>query len=201
MICLLVTVLPALRMGQRSQSEPASSEEVRLEALLEELAADASNQAVMAELYELIRVPVYSYALSLVKNPYDAEDILHDTLISVHDAAGHYRADGKPMAWIITIAKNHGYGRLRRQKHLADVPEEVWDSYLEGNDGVSADDRILLDQCLNVLSATEREIVVMHAVAGMKHRQIAAVLELPLSTVLSKYNRALRKIRKNIQID
>ncbi len=201
MICLLVTVLPALRMGQRSESEPTSSEEVRLEALLAEMAADASNQAVMAELYELIRVPVYSYALSLVKNPYDAEDILHDTLISIHDAAGHYRADGKPMAWIITIAKNHGYGRLRRQKHMADVPEEMWDSYLEGNDRVSVDDRILLDQCLNVLSATERQIVVMHAVTGMKHRQIAAVLELPLSTVLSKYNRALRKIRKNMQID
>ena len=45
----------------------------------------------MAELYELIRVPVYSYALSLVKSPQDAEDILHDTLISVHNAAHSYR--------------------------------------------------------------------------------------------------------------
>jgi RNA polymerase sigma-70 factor (ECF subfamily) len=174
---------------------------VRLEALLAELTADSSNQTVMAELYALIRVPVYAYALSLVKNPYDAEDILHDTVISIHDSIGSYCASGKPMAWIITIAKNHGYGRLRRQKHVADVPEEMWDSYLEGNDRVSVDDRILLDQCLNVLSATERQIVVMHTVTGMKHRRIAAVLELPLSTVLSKYNRALRKIRKNMQID
>lgn len=172
-----------------------------MEALLAELAADPSGQTIMAELYELIRIPVYSYALSLVKNPYDAEDILHDTIISIHDSIGSYRASGKPMAWIITIARNHGYGRLRRQKHLADVPEETWDSYVAGNDEVSEDDRILLDQCLNALGETDRQIVVMHAVAGMRHREISQVLDLPLSTVLSKYNRALRKIRKNMQID
>ena len=201
MICLLMNVLPAPGMGRRSQPQPTSTEEVRLEALLAELTADPSNQTVMTELYALIRVPVYAYALSLVKNPYDAEDILHDTVISIHDSIGSYRASGKPMAWVITIARNHGYGRLRRQKHVADVPEEMWDSYVEGNDEVSVDDRILLDQCLNTLSASERQIVVMHAVAGMKHRRIAEVMDLPLSTVLSKYNRALRKIRKNMQID
>ena len=42
----------------------------------------------------------------------------------------------------------------------------------------------------------EREIVMLHAVAGMKHREIASMLELPLSTVLSKYNRALKKLKK-----
>ena len=121
MICLLMNVLSAPGMGRRSQPHPTSTEEVRLEALLAELTADPSNQAVMTELYALIRVPVYAYALSLVKNPYDAEDILHDTVISIHDSIGSYCASGKPMAWIITIAKNHGYGRLRRQKHVADV--------------------------------------------------------------------------------
>jgi RNA polymerase sigma-70 factor (ECF subfamily) len=35
----------------------------------------------------------------------------------------------------------------------------------------------------------------LHAVAGFKHREIAGILELPLSTVLSKYNRALKKLK------
>ena len=36
----------------------------------------------------------------------------------------------------------------------------------------------------------------LHAVTGLKHREIAELLELPLSTVLSKYSRALLKLRK-----
>ena len=116
-------------------------------------------------------------------------------------ATNGYRPDGKPMAWIITIARNHGYGRLRRQKYVADIPEEELDNYLSQNEQVSQDDRMVLEQCLRALSDTERQIVVMHAVAGMKHRIIAQTLDLPLSTVLSKYNRALKKLKKNLQFD
>ena len=45
------------------------------------------------------------------------------------------------------------------------------------------------------LSEEERQIVMLHAVAGFKHREIAATLDLPLATVLSKYNRALKKLK------
>ena len=48
---------------------------------------------------------------------------------------------------------------------------------------------------LSYLADEERRIVLLHAVTGMKHREIAALLELPLPTVLSKYHRALKKMR------
>jgi RNA polymerase sigma-70 factor (ECF subfamily) len=53
----------------------------------------------------------------------------------------------------------------------------------------------VLDACLGQLSDEERQIVVLHAVAGFRHREIAALLELPLPTVLSKYSRALKKLK------
>ena len=49
------------------------------------------------------------------------------------------------------------------------------------------------------LSDGERQIVALHAVAGLRHRQIAALLELPLSTVLSKYARAIKKLKQYLQ--
>ena len=52
---------------------------------------------------------------------------------------------------------------------------------------------------LTVLSDTERQIVVLHAVSGFKHREIAAMLNLPLPTVLSKYNRAIKKLRSQLE--
>ena len=54
----------------------------------------------------------------------------------------------------------------------------------------------LLTECLKNLSDEERQIVMLHAVSGFKHREIARLLEMPLSTVLSKYNRAMKKLRK-----
>ena len=44
-------------------------------------------------------------------------------------------------------------------------------------------------------------MVLLHAVSGLKHREIAALLELPLATVLSKYHRALKKLRVQLEGD
>ena len=49
---------------------------------------------------------------------------------------------------------------------------------------------------LKALGDEERQIVLLHAVSGMKHRELSELLELPLSTVLSKYARALAKLKK-----
>ena len=100
------------------------------------------------------------------------------------------------MAWILTIARHHCYAYLRKNRRVSDIPVEEWERYLGEREEVTAEDRIVLKQCLNSLSEEESQIVVMHAVAGMKHREIAGMLDLPLATVLSKYNRALKKIKK-----
>ena len=43
--------------------------------------------------------------------------------------------------------------------------------------------------------------MLLHAVTGLKHREIAVLLELPLPTVLSKYHRALKKMRSFLEGD
>lgn len=64
---------------------------------------------------------------------------------------------------------------------------------------VSAENRMLLTALLEQLSDQEREIVVLHAQTGMKHREIAQILDLPLATVLSKYRRAIIKLQQAAQ--
>jgi RNA polymerase sigma-70 factor (ECF subfamily) len=64
---------------------------------------------------------------------------------------------------------------------------------------MTADDKVMLQQCMEQLSDEERQIVILHAVAGFKHREIAACLELPLATVLSKYHRAIKKMKTNLE--
>ena len=52
-----------------------------------------------------------------------------------------------------------------------------------------------LEALLSALGDEERQIVTLHALTGLKHREIAELLGLPLATVLSKYSRALKKLQ------
>ena len=101
------------------------------------------------------------------------------------------------MAWLMTITRNLCMEKLRERKKLADVPEEDWDRYIESA-AASPEDKIVLEQCMKALSDSERQIVLLHAVGGMKHRETAALMELPLATVLSKYSRALKKLKAKL---
>ena len=143
----------------------------------------------LAALYRQTKASVFGYALSLLKNPYDAEDVLHDCFVSIYSAAEGYVSSGKPMAWILTITRNLCLQKLRSSR-ACDVPLEELEPYLRERAALTLEDRALSD--------SEREILLLHAVSGFKHREIADMLALPLATVLSKYSRSLKKVRTHL---
>ena len=61
------------------------------------------------------------------------------------------------------------------------------------------EDRLVLETSLKILGEDEMKIIMLHAVASMKHREIADLLNKPLSTVLSRYNRGIKKLRKELE--
>ena len=154
------------------------------------------NREAFTELYRTEKDKVYAFALSLLKNAHDAEDVLHDCFVTVWMKADTYSPSGKPMAWIMTVARNLCYDKLRSRGKLADLPDEEWDGLFSTDGGLPTEDRLVLRTCLRQLTKEENEILFLHAVAGMKHHEIARLLYKPLATVLSKYNRTLAKLRQ-----
>lgn len=152
------------------------------------------DQDALTLLYQQTSAAVYGFALSILKNKQDAEDVLQDTYIQIWNAAGRYTPKGKPLAWIFTITRNLGLMRLREQSRTVAMAPEDWQSLFADEPAVSYEDRLMLASLLETLSDQERQIVMLHAMTGLKHREIAEVLNLRLSTVLSKYNRALKKL-------
>lgn len=153
----------------------------------------------LKDLYHRTSASVYAYALSLLKNVHDAQDVLHDCYLRIHASAGGYESAGKPMAWILTITKNLCRMKMRANAKVADLEDDVWNSFPTA-DGLSAEeDKMVLRACLEKLTDEERQIVVLHAVSGLKHREIAAITDIPLPTVLSKYHRAIKKMRNILE--
>lgn len=173
------------------------AEDVQLDMLIQEISA--GNQAALEQLYQYTHSSIYGFALSILKNSHDAEDALHDCYITVWHGAVNYRSQGKPLAWLMTITKNLCLQQLRKSQKTTDLSDENRERYFADRAELTADDRIVLSTCMEYLSDQERQIVMLHAISGFKHREIADLLELPLSTVLSKYSRAIRRLKKYLQ--
>ena len=101
------------------------------------------------------------------------------------------------MAWVFTVVRNVAMTHFRqtgREQPWEEPPQEP---------GVTLEEetaqRLVLRAALEILDETERQVVMLHAVSGLRHREIAASLGLPLGTVLSKYTRALGKLQRKLR--
>lgn len=170
-------------------------------ALLEKQLLDVANGDVqaLAELYQQTRDAVYGFALSILKDRHDAEDVLQETYVRIHLCAASYRPGTKPMSWIFTIAKNLSLMKLRERSKIGELTDSQWEQLPQDAPEITSEDRLILQAALYQLSGQERQIVMLHALSGLKHREIGQLLELPLATVLSKYHRAIKKLKKLLE--
>ena len=131
------------------------------------------------------------------------EEYSHQTKSTVCDDDILAVAQGRPDALHILYektAKSVYALTLIRKEHGKTYIEEAEKTDPTAFSGVeNTEQRLLLKATLDTLNNDERQIVMLKAVAGMKAREIGKVLEIPLNTVLSKYHRALKKMRLYIE--
>lgn len=151
-------------------------------------------------LYEETKEAIYGYALSILKNKHDAEDVFQEVYIKIYEKAETYNATGKPLAWIMTIARNLCYEKMRKHKDEGNI-DEMHNLGIVDKGNKNVEDKIILDIAFSKITDEERNIIILHIVSGLKHREIAKLLELPLSTVLSKYNRAIKRMKDLLKED
>lgn len=180
-------------MKVQTQESATRLDSQRMDTCIEQIANQ--DKEALRDLYQMASASVFGFALSILKNTQDAEDVLQDVYLRIYTSATGYQTTGKPVAWILTITRNLCLMKLRERKRTADRPQEDWSFPVDRFPSVTAEDRMVLAACMKHLSDEESQIIMLHAVSGYKHREIADALSLPLSTVLSKYRRALKKLK------
>lgn len=160
------------------------------------------NVECFEELYRLSSAAVFGLAVSIVGNQVDAEDVVQEVYINIYDKANQYQGGNKAMAWIFTITRNQSLMKIRdrnKRKHVN--LDDVYDVGIDNNIEDEMYNENLINKILEILNEDERQIVVMHSMSNIKHKEIAVLMKLPLSTVLSKYNRALKKLKKELVVN
>ena len=149
----------------------------------------------LSQLYEATERAVYAYILSIIQNPEDTADLVQETYLWVRRSAHLYIPTGKPLAWLLGIAGNLAKDYTRIHKR---VPLQLNSLEKDTSYDYVADiaDRIILKYALGILRAGDRQVLFLHAVAGLRHREIADYLSIPISAVQARYSRSLDKLKK-----
>lgn len=194
---IIFAATPISNLQENTPPRPALDEQLIA-------ALGAGNQEAMVALYAQTKAAVFGFAWSILKNKHDAEDVMQETYLKIYTAAVSYQQRGKPMAWILTITRNLALMKLREANNrdlplTDDNPPDPSSSWATETEAVL--DRMVLTAAMTILSDEERQVVILHSLSGLKHREIADLLQCPLSTVLSKYRRALSKLNHHLKED
>ena len=158
---------------------------------------EQGDEKAFEELYYITYKPLYAFILSLTLNKENAEDIMQETYIKIRGACHLYKSQGNPMGWIMKIAKNIFLMRLRQEKKHETTEYDECQDALALNTISSIEDRIMLEQLFQFVSKEDRTIIIMHILMGMKHKEIAQLLHMPVGTVLSRYHRAMKTLKQH----
>lgn len=143
------------------------------------------NTERIFEWYEKYKTGIFRYALSLLKVPEGAEDVLQEVFVRL--LSGKYCPEpGKEQAYLYRMARNLCLDHLRRQKRLAQEPPQI----------PSEQTGYAYIELISPLSPKEQEIVTLKIVGGLTHREIAKVLGLTEYAAKKRYERAIQKLRE-----
>ncbi|MFL6664355.1 MAG: sigma-70 family RNA polymerase sigma factor [Rhizobacter sp.] len=172
--------------------------------------AGMGDRAAFATLYEKSSSHLFAVVLRICRDRAQAEDILQEVYVNVWRAAsGFDAAQSQPLTWLTSIARNRAIDSLRRaqtQPQLQtasaadDEDSDVYDHTADDAPGPldllsRAADARALSQCMQDLSAPQRQSVALAFYDGLSHAEVADKMGQPLGTVKSWVRRALLSLK------
>lgn len=155
------------------------------------------DKSAFEKIYSLTSNTVYYVALSIVKERALAEDVMQSAYLSVLKNADKYRAGSNAKAWIARIARNEALN-LKRSRVREEYVDELENPELFGTEQTD-DYGLLIDMARKMLPSDELAVLLLAMSEGYKRREIAQMLEMPVSTVTWKYNNAINKMREALR--
>ncbi len=174
------------------------------------------DRLAFGQLYERTSGHLYAVLLRIQRDRDLAADLLQEVYISVWRAAANFDAQqSQPLTWLTHIARNKAIDSLRRaqaQPQLASVHADHDDDDRPDLDLgladeapgpeqllVRASDARQLAQCMQDLSAPQRQSVALAFFDGLSHAEVAAQMREPLGTVKSWVRRALMTLKNCLE--
>ena len=186
----------------------ASPTENALETLLAQCAE--GDQAAFARLYGLTSGKLLSVCRSFFRHGGEAEEVLQEAYLRIWRASPQYRANrGRPMTWMITVARHAAIDRLRQTRQERALTVDNTDTEHCGEDvglckptSVEAERSEIAHDMSRGLAGLEegpRRAITLAFYFGYTHEELAQELDVPLGTVKSWIRRGLVKLKAGLE--
>ncbi len=159
----------------------------------------------LRRLYLKYKDSLYTVAASLLNDKNEAEKVLHDAFMSFTEKLSDFHTFGSSKRYLVVCVINQVRSRFRDEMYSVeglenngpiqsspDKPEQT---------AISNDIDDLLAEALAQLPLPQREVVVLYLQAKMKFKEIAAIQEVSINTVQSRYRYGLEKLREFVNTE
>lgn len=155
------------------------------------------DQGAFQLLYERYADAVYRYAMSILRTPHLAEDVLQETMIAVWKSAKNFKGNSKVLTWIFGIARNQSHNILRKESKGQRLPEtDPSSATYDPTKSMHVD--LCVQEALETLSPSHREVMHLVFYENLTVRETAELLGIPTGTVKSRMHHARLALAKEL---
>lgn len=156
------------------------------------------DMSVFDNIYYETKNIVFYTILSIIKDYPSSEDLMQEAYLKAIEKIHTYKAKYTFTSWIVTIARNLAINEYNKRKRELKIDPQT-DEYIFGTTEARTEKQMIIEEMLNKLKDTEREIVLLHVVGDLKHKEISKMLDIPLGTVTWTYSEAIKKLRNEYE--
>ncbi len=157
------------------------------------------EQAVLPHL-----TAAYNLARWLTRNDHDAEDVVQEAYVRAFKFFGGFHG-GDSRAWLLAIVRHTGYTWLQHNRGhelMTGFDEEIHSQAGEAANPetllLHRSNQQLLRQALEELPVEFREVIILRELEGLSYKEIAAIADLPVGTVMSRLARARMRLQRTL---
>jgi RNA polymerase sigma-70 factor (ECF subfamily) len=159
----------------------------------------------LSQLYDRYNGILKALILRVIHNEAEADDLLQEIFMEIWRQAKNFSAQkGKPLGWMVTLARRRAIDGLRKKQAYARAGErlqseiaqqpDAWVSNSTEEEINLGDTRVLVRGVINSLPPAQQQAIELAFFRGMSQREIAADTNTPLGTVKTRLELGLKKI-------
>ena len=141
--------------------------------------------------YEQYRTGIYRFALSLLRDSQQAEDVLQETFVKLLTGKFRVPVPGKEKAWIFRVARNLCMDILRKRSRETELPPVT---------AASRGENLEFVELISPLPQREQEILCLKFIGGFTHGEIAKITGTTVHATKKRYERAIQKLREEMEV-
>ena len=165
----------------------------------------AEDPDALSQLYDRYNGILKALILRVIHNEAEADDLLQEIFMEIWNQAKNFSAQkGKPLGWMVTLARRRAIDGLRKKQAYARAEErlkneteqqpDAWVHNATEEEILLSDTRALIRKVIKSLPPAQQQAIDLAFFKGMSQREIAAKTNTPLGTVKTRLELGLKKI-------